>query len=124
MHELTASGSYSLVIKLNGRQTNTLKWTTFSVGSESNNYRLSVSGFDRGPQGGKLTLGDRLQDHNGRGFHTRDRLSAGGSTCPLVNGGVGWWYTGCWQCHLNWGYSRGPQYNGDNDESIMILKRK
>ena len=124
MHELTASGSYELEIKIKNRNINrggteTLKWANFSVGSESTNYRLSVSGFDKGSS----VIGDRLQDHNRMKFCTRDRPHC---SCTRNNGDAGWWYLygGCWQCHLNWGKSGGPQYNGYNDESTMILKLK
>ena len=70
MHELTSSGFYYLEVKLKrGGQTKTLKWTSFSVGSESNKYRLSVSGFDQGTSG----LIDELSYHSGMYFSTHDR---------------------------------------------------
>ena len=122
MHELTSSGSYILEIILKkGGQTKTVKWTSFSVGSESNRYRLSVSGFDQGTSG----LPDQLNYHSGMYFSTRDRDNDQyGGNCASIYGYSGWWFKSCYASHLNFGSSSGPQYNIHWDESTMILKRK
>ena len=123
MHELTSSGSYILEIKLKtGGQTKTVKWTSFSVESESNKYRLSVGGFDQGTSG----LPDALSYHNGNYFSTRDRDNDQYSgKCSSVYGDTGWWFKNCYYSHLNTGSSSGPDYYGPHyDESTMILKRK
>ena len=122
MHELTSSGSYILEIKLkNGGQTKTAKWTSFYVDSESNKYRLFVSGFDQGTSG----LPDLLNFHNGMYFSTRNRdndIHVG--QCSKNYYGSGWWFRNCIISHLNIGDSSGPLYYSRNDESTMILKRK
>ena len=122
MHELTSSGDYYLEIQLKqGGQTKIVKWTTFSVDSESNKYRLTVGGFDQGTSG----LSDRLSGHNGMLFSTRDRDNDQNSNpCSNYYGYSGWWFNGCYNSHLNYGTSTGPIYNNYYDESTMILKRK
>ena len=122
MHELTSSGSYDLEIKIKkGGQTKIVKYTTFSVASESNNYRLSVSGYEQGTSG----LGDSLSYHNGKVFSTTDRPNYSDQGCVYSYGRVGWWYgSGCWNCHLNYGESSGPYFSGWQDEATMILKHK
>ena len=119
MHELTSSGFYYLEVKLKrGGQTKTLKWTSFSVGSESNKYRLSVSGFDQGTSG----LIDELSYHSGMYFSTHDRDNDDWyANCSNEYGKSGWWFKSCKTCDLNY-Y---PEYNSSiYDESTMILKRK
>ena len=70
IHELTKTGAYSLeVILKDDGQTKTLQWSSFSVDSESNKYRLSISGFNAGTSG----LSDQLYLSNGMYFTTRDR---------------------------------------------------
>ena len=126
MHELTSSGDYYLEIKLKkGGQTKTVKWTTFSVDSESNKYRLTVGGFDQGTSG----LSDWLSYHTGNYFSTPDRDNDPSFVHGSVtNGYSGWWFKGCCRSNLNWGDSLGPYYKlpygARYDESTMTLKRK
>ena len=126
MHELTSSGDYYLEVQLRrGGQTKTVKWTTFSVDSESNKYRLTVNGFDQGTSG----LSDLLSGqhgHKGMAFSTRDRDNDQDprNACSTFYGNSGWWYSNCFACHLNHGKSSGPRYGDYYDESTMILKRK
>ena len=122
IHGITSSGSYSLEIELTtGGQTKTVKWGTFTVGSESNKYQLSLSGFDAGTSG----LQDGLTPHNGMFFSTRDvdndQWSGG---CSSQYGNTGWWYKDCAVTNLNIAHTRGPWYATQFfDESRMILKR-
>ena len=121
IHDLTKTGTYSLevVLKQNG-QTKTLRWSSFSVDTESNYYRLSISGYNAGSSG----LPDNMNYHNGQVFSTRDRChSCPNSGCANSDGNAGWWFGSCYHCHLNRGDSAGPQYSGSYDESTMILKR-
>ena len=122
IHDLTKTGAYSLEVNLkkNGN-TKTVEWSSFMVDSESNKYRLSVSGFNAGTSG----LRDELDYHNGMYFSTRDRDNdQSGNNCASTYDGTGWWYKNCWNCHLNYDYySSGIHYQGYYEESTMILKR-
>ena len=73
-----------------------LKYSSFRVGSEADNYRLNVSGFSS----------DRLQDtlayQNGMPFSTHDRDIR---SC-VSSFRSGWWYNGCHKIHLNGMYGR------------------
>ena len=71
------------------------KYASFSVGSESENYKLSVSGFSG-------TAGDSLKHHNGQEFSTKDRDNDGQSSyhCSQHFKG-GWWYRACHFANLN-----------------------
>ena len=62
------------------------KYASFSVGSESENYTLSVSGFSG-------IAKDSLQYHSGSKFSTKDRGYGGGSCARACKGG--WWYNEC-----------------------------
>ena len=130
IHDLTKTGAYSLEIRLKkDGQTIAATWSSFSVASESNKFRLSVSGFNAG----YYEQVDYLKDSNGMYFSTRDRDNDEWPiSCSTDNGGrrggySGWWFwefhTSCSQGNLNWGDSKGPQFSGYNDESTMILKR-
>ena len=94
------------------------------VDSESNKYRLSVSGFS-----GTSGLGDELNYSNGMYFSTRDRDNdQTGNNCASSNNGSGWWFKGggaCAYCILNSAKSSGIYYYGGSwyEESTMILKR-
>ena len=52
------------------------KYDSFRVGSESTNYKLSLSGYDSDSS----TLGDAFSDDSGMPFSTRDKNN-GGTTC-------------------------------------------
>ena len=122
IHDLTKTGAYSLevILKKNGN-TKTVEWSSFMVDSESNKYRLSVSGFNAGTSG----LGDALNYHNGMYFTTTDRDNDQyGTNCASKYGGTGWWYKDCWNCNLNYDNSSGIKYIGTFfGESTMIVKR-
>ena len=132
INNLTISGSYSLEIHLKkSGVTKIVKWSSFKVGSESEKYKLSISGFDAGNSG----ISDRLAYHNGMYFTSRDKDNDKDmyGKCALrsdCNGG-GWWYNDCYRSQLNAADSKGPSYGcnscGDSnkryDESTMILKR-
>ena len=122
IHGITSSGSYSLEIELTtGGQTKTVKWGTFTIGSESNKYQLSLSGFDAGTSG----LQDGLTPHNGMFFSTRDVDNDQWSgACSSQYGNTGWWYKDCAVTNLNIAHTSGPWYaTVFYDESRMILKR-
>ena len=124
IHDLTKTGAYSLevILKKNGN-TKTVRWNSFMVDSESNKYRLSVSGYS-----GTSELSDELNYSNGMYFSTRDRDNdQTGNNCASSNNGSGWWFKGgpCAYCILNSAKSSGIYYYGGSwyEESTMILKR-
>ncbi|MBK3780208.1 fibrinogen-related domain-containing protein [Paraburkholderia aspalathi] len=78
------------------------KYSSFSVGPASNNYLLSISGF----QGG--TAGDSLTAQNGMQYSTYDAdhdLSTG--NCAVTFQGA-WWYNNCHASNLNGAWLNGP----------------
>ena len=80
------------------------KYTSFSVGSSSSKYILSV--LSSGYSG---TAGDSLVWHNRMKFSTRDQDNdaASGASCAQVYKG-GWWYSACHHSNLNGLYHGGP----------------
>ena len=56
IHRLTSQGSYKLRVELEDWDGNTAyaEYTTFSVGDESSNYRLTVAGYSRSGNAGKI----------------------------------------------------------------------
>ena len=121
IHDLTKSGAYGLkmILKKNG-STKVVRWSSFVVGNEAGDYRLSVSGFNAGSSG----LSDRLAYHNNMRFSTKDRDNdPHPGHCASYYGNVGWWYVyGCWYCLPNYG-THPPSYQGSRDEIQMILER-
>ena len=70
------------------------KYTTFTVGPESENYKLTVTGYSG-------TAGNSLRWHNGKDFSTKDRDNdSSESHCAQVHKGA-WWYSGCHHVNLN-----------------------
>ncbi|XP_069101985.1 angiopoietin-related protein 7-like [Argopecten irradians] len=85
----------------------------FSVGDETSNYQLSVSGFS-----GNVSI-DAMETHNGHPFSTYDNDNdSAAESCPVNDHGA-WWYTQCHLCNLN-----GPHVhdNGDTPKSMTWLK--
>ena len=88
------------------------KYSTFTVGPESDGYRLTVRGYSG-------DAGDSLERHSGRTFVTKDRDSL---SCSHKYKG-GWWYSNCHYANLNgvcnsntqagiiWRYWKGTTYS-------------
>jgi len=104
LHRLTSSKDgekYELRIDLEDFHGNKIfaKYNNFSVASESDNYKLSVSGYSG-------TASDSLTYHNGMYFSTfdndNDRYSS--RNCAAKYGGGGWWFNKCYYSNLNGGY--------------------
>ena len=99
------------------------KYALFSIGSESENYTLSVSGFSG-------VAGDSLKVHNGSEFSTKDRGSDGGNCARAFKGG--WWYNKCsYVTSLNGLYyhsaersSKGIRWNSWKHESLKKTEMK
>ena len=79
------------------------KYSNFTVGPESDGYRLIVGGYS-GDAGDSLRI-----RHNDQTFVTYDRDR--GSCSRLFKGG--WWYSGCHHANLN------GLYNSTSDTGII-----
>ncbi|RUS76531.1 hypothetical protein EGW08_015703 [Elysia chlorotica] len=92
IHTLTNSGQYELRVdlKYNG-QSAYAHYNSFSLGSESTDYILSVGAYDG-------TAGDSMAYHNGKQFSTHDRGGAA-RHAALYHGA--WWYGPGYNCNLN-----------------------
>eukprot|EP00105_Crassostrea_gigas_P034561 XP_019918709.1 PREDICTED: ryncolin-1 [Crassostrea gigas] len=70
------------------------KYSTFSVGSESQKYKLAVGGYSG-------TAGNSLGDHNGLKFSTKDQDNDTWKDHCAVSFKGGWWFGACLTCDLN-----------------------
>jgi len=83
----------------------TLVWaeySSFSLSGSSDNYRLSISGFDA-----RSTVDyDSLADHDGQAFSTKDRDNDESRyNCAAMDHGAWWYYgLGCFMSNLNGKY--------------------
>ncbi|CAK8686767.1 unnamed protein product [Clavelina lepadiformis] len=111
IHQMTQGGGCRLRIELwdfDGNQTYA-EYSSFSVDSPGNLYRLRVSGYSG-------NAGDSLMYHNNRPFSTWDKDNDGSSyDCASLFGKQGWWFgtfsgTSCFLVTLNgiWGQSTAP----------------
>jgi len=76
------------------------EYSSFSLKGSSDNYRLSISGYDK-----RSPAGDGLTWHNGMAFTTKDKDNDIDSTfhCAISYHGS-WWYRTCYQSNLNGKY--------------------
>jgi len=80
----------------------TLVWaeySSFSLTGYSDNYRLSISGYDA-----RSTVYDTLAYHNGQAFTTKDKDNDISSVNCAIFGHGGWWYRSCYESNLNGKY--------------------
>ncbi|XP_014681318.1 PREDICTED: angiopoietin-related protein 2-like [Priapulus caudatus] len=102
IHNLVGAGNTKLLITLqdwNGF-TGFALYNYFSIGPESDRYRLSVAGFS-----GSVT--DDFSYHNGMIFATWDKSDYNGCA---INQRAGWWYNYCAYALLNGKYYNGGYY--------------
>ncbi|XP_028517410.1 ryncolin-1-like [Exaiptasia diaphana] len=99
IHRLTARTPSSLRVEIehwDGTQIYA-KYGSFSVGDESDKYRLRVGGYSG-------TAGDSLAWHNNWAFTTKDRDNDGHrGNCAVERTGA-WWYYHCAESNLNGKY--------------------
>ncbi|XP_073764892.1 microfibril-associated glycoprotein 4-like [Danio rerio] len=98
LHQLTRNKKYMLRVDLEdftGRK-GFAQYSSFSVGCETDGYKLQVSGFKDGGAGG-----DSLADHNGMKFSTfdKDQDTYDKSCAKLYLGGF--WYGSCHRTNPN-----------------------
>ena len=104
IHKLTSSGSYKLRVDLEDWEGNRAyaEYSQFSVGSEDDHFRLSVSGYTG-------DAGDSLHWSNGNQFSTVDAdHDTHTSSCAQDWTGA-WWYKACMRCQLTGEYFHGPR---------------
>nr|CAB3245532.1 ficolin-2-like [Phallusia mammillata] len=99
IHAMTQSKSCRVRFDLTnpGEKETFAEYSIFQIGPETENYRLSISGYMTSSTGV-----DWMQYNNGMQFSAYDRdndLST--SNCA---GGGGWWYKSCASGNLNWHY--------------------
>ncbi|XP_062621807.1 ryncolin-1-like [Saccostrea cucullata] len=85
------------------------KYSTFTLGSESQKYKLTVGGYSG-------TAGDSLTYHNGRGFSTKDQDNdSSGGSCAVSSKGA-WWFNSCLYSHLN-----GPYHKSAVKSAVSVV---
>ena len=84
------------------------RYGTFSVGPESDGYRLNIADYDP-----KSPAGNSMNDHNNMKFstHDRDQDRLHQFHCAQIGKG-GWWYNNCFSSNLN-----GLYYPGGHPEN-------
>ncbi|KAK7882301.1 hypothetical protein WMY93_028475 [Mugilogobius chulae] len=97
MHKITARGRNELLVEMEDFDGNkaSARYSSFSVGAECEQYKLTVSGFTNGGAGDSLTY------HNNMKFSTfdKDQDSSGGNCAKSCLGGF--WYNTCHHTNPN-----------------------
>uniref|UniRef100_A0A1I8I5S2 Fibrinogen C-terminal domain-containing protein n=1 Tax=Macrostomum lignano TaxID=282301 RepID=A0A1I8I5S2_9PLAT len=102
LHALTASGPRKLriLMKAWNDSEHWAEYSSFSVGPESDNYRLSVSGFSS-----SAGIGDSLARSNGFQFTTKDADHDVQATYNCAERFVSaWWFSNCFDTNPNGEY--------------------
>ncbi|CAC5381226.1 Fibrinogen-like protein A,Ryncolin-4,Angiopoietin-related protein 7,Ficolin-3,Ficolin-1-B,Techylectin-5A,Ficolin-2,Ryncolin-1,Tenascin-R,Fibrinogen-like protein 1,Angiopoietin-1,Tenascin-X,Tenascin-N,Ryncolin-3,Tenascin, Ryncolin-2,Angiopoietin-related protein 6,Techylectin-5B,Angiopoietin-2,Microfibril-associated glycoprotein 4,Ficolin-1-A,Ficolin-1,Angiopoietin-4 [Mytilus coruscus] len=97
LNDLTSQGNYELRVDLvdfNGDKAYA-KYSTFNIGDQSTNYRLTVNGYSG-------TAGNALSYHNKWAFSTKDKDNDGNNrkNCAEEFKGA-WWYHDCHYSYSN-----------------------
>ncbi|KAJ6649378.1 Ficolin-1 [Pseudolycoriella hygida] len=99
IHHITKDNNYELRIELTGFKENEFavaSYSPFRIGSEDEKYKLYVGNFT-----GIGDIVDRLSQHNGYMFTTKDSDNDVHSyNCAESMKGA-WWYTNCYWSNLN-----------------------
>lgn len=114
LRNFTANAQYELLVKLEDQQGNTAeaRYSTFSIGPKSDNYRLTISGYNG-------TAADSMKRHNNQRFTTKDidNDEHDAINCAVAWKG-GWWYQKCHHANLN------GLYDGIGSEAIVWYQWK
>ncbi|KAM9425022.1 microfibril-associated glycoprotein 4-like isoform 2-T2 [Pholidichthys leucotaenia] len=104
MHLLTQAKNYELRVDMEDFEGQKVfaHYSSFSVGPESDGYRLNLGKFLKG------AAGDSLGSHNGQQFTTTDKDQDNhSSNCAMICHG-GFWYHACFGANPNGIYAWGP----------------
>lgn len=136
LHQITFSGSYELYVGFQGGfDTIEAFYTAFSVGSENQNYKLTLSDMDVGRSSYNNDNDDGLKMHKDQPFTTYDRDNddvdrddEDGTNCADHSGKLfgGWWFGGrngiashvidnCLDSNLNGKYYASGNDNGNGN---------
>ncbi|XP_016954607.1 microfibril-associated glycoprotein 4 isoform X2 [Drosophila biarmipes] len=92
LHQITSSDNYELLVQLQNRKQD-LRYALydhFSIGSESEQYRLNVLGKYQGE------AADALRQHTGKKFSTQDRDNdESEQNCAALQSGAFWYGSSC-----------------------------
>uniref|UniRef100_A0A1I8IMW6 Fibrinogen C-terminal domain-containing protein n=2 Tax=Macrostomum lignano TaxID=282301 RepID=A0A1I8IMW6_9PLAT len=90
------------------------EYSSFSVGAESDNYRLQVLGSDG--------IGDSLSYSSGSQFSTKDADHDDSSSSCAERYAGGWWFRGCYSTHPNGVYKNFTDAIGGPFGHVIIWK--
>ncbi|XP_017055728.1 microfibril-associated glycoprotein 4 isoform X2 [Drosophila ficusphila] len=95
LHQITSSDNYELLVQLQNRRQDLRHalYDHFSIGSESEQYRLNVLGEYQGD------AGDALREHTGKKFSTQDRDNDESEQNCAALQSAAFWYAG--SCNLS-----------------------
>jgi len=119
IHQLTEIPS-QLRVEINTKSNGNkyAKYSNFTVTNEATNYTLFVDFYS-----GSAT--DRLKNHNGMAFTTKDQDNDKNSGNCAINYRGAWWYNNCYASSLNGNYGDSHyQWNWNLKGSQMKLKPK
>ncbi|XP_069042723.1 uncharacterized protein [Lepisosteus oculatus] len=106
LHRLTRGGAQALRVDLRaGGESAFAKYSSFSIDTERQHYRLQLSGYSG-------TAGDSLSYHDGRPFSSRDRDPRPLITRCAMSYRGGWWYRNCHFANLNGLYDTHKNHQG------------
>jgi hypothetical protein len=98
LYQLTKDNQYKLHFDLQSDATGlwyVAEYSSFTVASEADNYRMNVAGFS-----GNASY-DALGYHNGMMFSAKDRDNDAWSDNCAVSTGGGFWHNSCAMCCVN-----------------------
>ncbi|XP_019617412.1 PREDICTED: microfibril-associated glycoprotein 4-like [Branchiostoma belcheri] len=129
MYRLTNQHTYTLYVQLEDWNSvvKYAKYSSFSVGSSSSNYLLSVSGYS-GTAGDGFYLSTTSSGNylSGQAFSARDvdRDAWSGGSCAGGHGAYtgGWWYKSCTTSALNGPYLRPSDRTGHSGWGIAWVR--
>ncbi|CAF0878524.1 unnamed protein product [Adineta ricciae] len=111
IHQLTNQGQYVLHIDLKpwDGPIRTAEYGQFSLDNENQNYKLQISQYQPSVSTAGDSLSSSWDNANGAPFSTfdRDHDNLFYDNCALTYHGA-WWFTSCFQSHLNGAYVRSP----------------
>ncbi|KAM4809072.1 fibrinogen gamma chain [Rhinophrynus dorsalis] len=122
IHLITTQSPIPYVLRIEledwNNQKSTADYSTFRLGSEKDNYRLTYAYFIGGDAGDAFDgfdFGDDPSDkfftsHNGMQFSTHDRDNDKFEGNCAEQDGSGWWMNRCHAGHLNGKYYKGGSY--------------